>query len=70
MPMSQKVQSRNPAAASWTDLGTDMFSPFVDTRPIETPGQPQVLEYRACYLVSDQPTLEWSSVLVVTVSPS
>jgi hypothetical protein len=62
-----KVQSRAQGTADWTDLGLDLFSPFVDTRPLRVPNTPEVREYRMCHLDGDTPLLNWSSVTVVTV---
>jgi hypothetical protein len=64
-----KIQARAAGTLDWSDLGTDLFSPFVDSRPLATPSTPEVREYRACYLDKETPTLDWSAVLVVTVQP-
>ena len=61
-------QSRLAGTLDWTDLGTDLFSPFVDTRPLAVPGKPETREYRACHIDKEVPTEIWSAVLVVTVS--
>ncbi|TLD70201.1 hypothetical protein FEM03_13505 [Phragmitibacter flavus] len=63
------VQSRKPGEVAWTQLGQDLFSPYVDTRPLTTPDIPEVREYRACYLDKEQPTQQWSDVLIITVQP-
>jgi hypothetical protein len=63
-----KVQGRingNP----WGDLGVDLYSPFVDTRALTTPGQAEAREYRACYLDGDDAQTSFSQVLEVTVTP-
>lgn len=67
-----KVQSRNSGgtgAGAWQDLGVDLFSPFVDTRPLSVANQPEVREYRACYLDGDTPQAAWSQGLTLTVTP-
>lgn len=64
-----KLQGRMQGAASWTDLGLDLFSPFADTRPLQAAATPEVREYRACHMDGDTPLLNWSAVLVVTVQP-
>jgi hypothetical protein len=61
-----KAQSRKPGEPAWTDLGTDIYSPFVDTRPPTTPGVPETMEYRMCHLDGDTPTNVWSQILTVT----
>lgn len=53
----------------WVNLGVDLYSPFVDTRPLAAPNTPEVREYRMCHLDGDTPLLNWSPVLVVTVEP-
>jgi len=63
-----KVQSRAPGTSAWTDLGTDGFSPFVDTRPLATPQTPEIREYRLCHLDGDNALNNWSDVLVVNVT--
>ncbi len=62
-----KVQGRINGGA-WTDLGIDLFSPFVDTRPVATPGNPEHREYRASYLDGDSILPDFSQVLQVTVT--
>lgn len=53
----------------WTDIGIDLHSPFVDTRPLATAFQPEGREYRACYLDGDTAQPTFSQVLEVTVAP-
>lgn len=71
-----KIQSRSSgagggaaAAMVWQDLGIDLYSPFVDTRPLTVAGQPESREYRACYLDGDTPQADWSQALTLTVTP-
>ncbi len=64
-----KVQGRTGAGGGWTDLGVDLFSPYVDTRPLSAPGQPETREYRACYLDGDDAQPTWSQALTLTVAP-
>ena len=63
-----RFQSR-AKGGEWTDIGIDLHSPFVDTRPLGTPFQPEGREYRACYLDGDTPQPSFSPVLEVTVAP-
>jgi len=63
-----KIQSRT-GTGSWMDLGVDLYSPFVDTRPLTTPGQPEKREYRASYLDGDTVLSGTSQVIEVTVTP-
>jgi len=64
-----KVQGRTPGGA-WGELGTDLFSPWVDTRPLTVPGTPETREYRMFYLDGDNVQPTPSTVLVVTVKPA
>ena len=63
-----KVQGKMPTQALWTDLGTDLFSPWVDTRPLAVPGTPEVREYRMCHLDGDASLENWSPAYSVTVT--
>ena len=62
-----KVQARSEGTGTWTDLGLDLFSPYVDTRPLLVPNTPEVREYRACHINGDTSLENWSSILVVNV---
>lgn len=62
-----KVQARAQGTVDWTDVGMDLFSPYVDTRPLLTANTPEVREYRMCHLDGDTALMNWSSVTVVTV---
>lgn len=64
------IESRQSGAANWTSLGTDLYSPFADTRPLAAAGQPEMREYRMKYLLGDQPFGEWSTTALVTVQVS
>ena len=63
-----KFQGRVPGG-NWNDLGSDLYSPFVDTRPEVIPGQPEKREYRASYLDGDTVMGVSSQVVEVTVNP-
>lgn len=63
-----KVQGRTNGG-SWTELGVDLYSPFVDTRPLAATGIPENREYRATYLDGDTPLTTFSQVVQVTVAP-
>ncbi|MEO5916118.1 MAG: hypothetical protein ABIS50_17915 [Luteolibacter sp.] len=62
-----KIQCRTNGGA-WVDLGMDLYSPFVDTRPLAVAGQPENREYRACYLDGDTVMSTYSQVVQVTVA--
>jgi hypothetical protein len=63
-----KIQGRT-SGGNWIDLGVDLYSPFVDTRPLTVPGQPEKREYRASYLDGDTVLGGTSQVIEVTVAP-
>lgn len=52
---------------AWMDLGVDLFSPFVDTRPLTAAAVPENREYRAAYLDGDTVLSGYSQVVQVTV---
>jgi hypothetical protein len=63
------IEGRRAGEANWASLGTDNFSPFVDTRPPVEAGKPEVREYRLRYLRLDEPAGEWSDILSVSTKP-
>lgn len=63
------VEGQRAAEATWTNLGTDRFSPFVDTRPALAAGQPEVRRYRVRYLDGDDPVGNYSATVTVTTMP-
>ncbi len=63
-----RVQGRANGGA-WTDLGIDLYSPYVDTRPLTAPGQPENREYRAAYMDGDTQLNGFSQVVEATVVP-
>ena len=46
-------------------LATDTASPYLDNRPLKTPGQPEWRDYRACWWDNDTATLAFGPVLRV-----
>lgn len=62
-----KFQGKTNGGA-WVDLGVDLYSPFVDTRPLASNGVPETREYRAAYLDGDTQLPGFSQVAQVTVS--
>jgi len=63
------VESQRAAETTWTSLGTDRFSPFVDGRAPLLPGQPEVRRYRIRYLDGDDPIGNYSATVSVTTVP-
>jgi len=52
----------------FTFLATDTASPYVDSRPVKTPGQAEWRDYRACWWDNDTATKQFGPVLRVLVN--
>jgi hypothetical protein len=63
------VESRRAGETVWASLGTDNYSPFVDTRPSAEVGKAEVREYRLRYVRLDEPVGEWSDIVTATTRP-
>lgn len=63
------VESQRGDEAVWTPLGTDLQSPYNDTRAPLHPGAPEVRRYRLRYVKGDAPTGDYSDTMTVTTSP-
>jgi len=63
------VESQRAGEATWTVLGTDNNSPYLDARPPLVAGQPEVRRYRGRYIVNDDPVGNYSAVASVTTVP-
>jgi hypothetical protein len=63
------IESRRAGETGWTSLGTDNFSPFLDTRPLLEAGKPEVREYRLRYLQRDEPVGDWTDIITATARP-
>ena len=63
------VESQRGDETVWTSLGTDLQSPYNDTRAPLHPGAPEVRRYRLRYLKSDEPTGDYSDTMTVTTTP-
>lgn len=48
------IYSRLRGTLGWTRLGLDSESPYYDTRPLGTPGVPEVREYMARGIINDE----------------
>lgn len=62
------VECQRAGETTWTLLGTDNFSPYLDGRPLLVAGQPEERRYRLRYLDGDALVGEYSDVMSVTVS--
>jgi len=50
-------------------LGRATVSPFVDRRPLLTPGKPELRRYTAVFMSKDQEVGQYSQELVVNCAP-
>lgn len=62
------IQSRR-GGGGWEDLAVCTGSVYEDKRPLLTPGQPELREYRLSYWGSGVPFGEWTDVTTVNVGP-
>ncbi len=62
------IQSRC-GGGGWEDLAVCTGSVYEDKRPLLTPGQPELRDYRLCYWGSGVPFGEWTDVTTVNVGP-
>lgn len=51
----------------WALLGIAAENPFLDERPLATPGQPEMREYRARFWDSGSESGDWTDIATVTV---
>jgi hypothetical protein len=63
------IEGRRTGDTEWAPLGTDNFSPYVDTRPPLTPGRAEVREYRLRYLDRDEPAGDFSDIISASTTP-
>lgn len=63
------VESQRGNEVSWTVLGVDNYSPYLDARPALVPGQPEVRRYRIRYIVGDEAVGSYSAIVTVTTIP-
>lgn len=63
------VESQRGDEVTWTVLGVDNYSPYLDARPALVPGQPEVRRYRIRYIVGDEPVGSYSAIVTVTTIP-
>ena len=60
------VQSRR-GGGDWETLEIDLESPYLDERPLLTPAQPEMRDYRLQFYEDDAPTGDFTAVAMVTV---
>lgn len=61
-----RVYGRLAGQTEWQLLGTDTRSPYEDRRPLQTPGVPELREYRLRYLKDDDELGPYSNLQTVT----
>lgn len=62
-------ESQRGTETTWTVLGTDTSSPYLDSRDALVAGQPEVRRYRIRYLVGDEAVGNYSAIVSVTTIP-
>lgn len=62
------IQSQVQGDADFTFLATDTASPYIDNRPVKTPGHAEWRDYRACWWDEDTPSMQFGPVLRVLVN--
>jgi hypothetical protein len=63
------IESKRTGETGWSVLGTDNFSPYLDTRPLLVADRPEVREYRLRYVQRDEPVGDWSDIITATAKP-
>lgn len=61
------IESQVQSESAFSFLATDTGSPYIDNRPVKTPGHAEWRDYRACWWDNDKPTLQFGPVLRVLV---
>jgi len=62
------LESLRQGETVFTFLATDTGSPYVDNRPVKTPGQAEWRDYRACWWDADKASMAFGPVLRVLVN--
>lgn len=62
------IESQRQGETAFSFLATDTGSPYVDNRPVKTPGQAEWRDYRACWWDNDTATMAFGPVLRVLVN--
>ena len=63
------IETCDDGAANWTFLARDTCSPYVDNRPLRTPGKPESRRYRAIYVKADDRIGQFSDEVTVVARP-
>ena len=62
------IQSQVQGEPGFTFLSADTGSPYIDNRPVKTPGQAEWRDYRACWWDADTASMAFGPVLRVLVN--
>jgi hypothetical protein len=62
------VYMRRQGTSPWTFLARDTVSPYVDTTPLATAGQPEIREYRVRGVLNDVEIGDYSDTIQLTVN--
>jgi hypothetical protein len=62
------VYSRSKGDSTWEKLAFDSSSPYLDARPLQTPGTPEVREYRGRGVINDVEIGQFSDIISITIS--
>lgn len=63
------VRSRRGDEETWTEIGRDNYSPFIDTRPPLEPSKPEVRRYKLLYMLDDEAIGKESPIYEVVTNP-
>lgn len=63
------VKSQFLGEIQWFEIGRDIHSPFIDTRPPREAGKPEVRRYRLYYMLNDEAVGEPSAILETATMP-
>ena len=63
------VRSMRGGEETYTEIGRDNYSPFIDTRPPLETGKPEVRRYQLLYMLEDKPVGKMSPIYEVVTNP-
>ncbi|MCD9188804.1 MAG: hypothetical protein LUM44_20460 [Pyrinomonadaceae bacterium] len=63
------VKSQFLGEIQWFEIGRDIYSPFIDTRPPREAGKPEVRRYQLYYMLDDKAVGEPSAILETATKP-
>ncbi|MDD5036920.1 MAG: hypothetical protein PHE55_19515 [Methylococcaceae bacterium] len=63
------IYGRREGDPDFVFLGRDLSSPFIDNRPMLTPGKPELRYFKAVYVMGDDEIGQFSDVVTVNCTP-